>query len=43
MKEYHRAIVEASSEEEKKKAEYRMYKVITDRLEKVWLSIILEV
>ena len=33
MKEYHRAIVEASSEEEKKKAEYRMYKVITDRLE----------
>ena len=42
MKEYHRAIVEANSEEKKKKAEYRMYKVITDRLEKVWLDKILE-
>lgn len=35
MQEYHHSIVEANNEEDKKKAEYRMYKVITDRLEKV--------
>lgn len=38
MESYHRDIVEATGEEEKKKAEYRMYKAITDRLEQVRYS-----
>lgn len=38
MESYHRDIVEATGDEEKKKAEYRMYKAITDRLELVRYS-----